>query len=259
MPKIRRPLVALALLLVLSVSLSGCVHLQRGVKLNSDGSGTFSFLLGFSDKLTAFAGSSFAAEMNACGEKVKAGGGSFTSSDTNGYSSWTFTWPFNSLQRLNELSQMNTSFCTIPNTNVPTSATADDTFAVTAHAHFLTTTYVLTGHLSFQLQSSGTTTQDPSTAALLREAYSSFSITMPTWVSSESAGGAVNGATVTYTAHPGDTLDFQVVGEGLNTPALLALGGGALLGLGLLALLVRLFRRSEAAEREHAAAEIPVA
>jgi hypothetical protein len=253
----RRPLVALGLLLVLCCALSGCVRLQRSVKLNSDGTGTFSFMLAFSDKLIPFAGASFASQMNACGDSVKANGGSFSAADSGGYSAWTFSWPFSTIDRLNDLLRMDTAFCTIPNTNVPASVTAADTFGVTTHTHFLTTTFVVTGHLSFPLQATGSTSSDPNTAALLKEAYSSFSVTMPGWISSQSAGGSVSGSTVTYTAHAGDTLDFQIVGSGLNTPALLALGGGGLLGLGMLALVVRLYHRPSRAALERAAPEIP--
>ena len=257
MPRIRRPLATLGLLLVLCCALSGCVRLQRSVKLNSDGTGTFSFMLAFSDKLIPFAGASFANQMNACGASVKAGGGSYSAADRGGYSSWTFTWPFNTIDRLNDLLRMDTAFCTFPNTNVPASVTAADTFAVTAQSHFLTTTFVVTGHLSFPLQATGSTSPDSNTAALLKEAHSSFSVSMPGWVSSQSAGGTVSGSTVTYTARAGDTLNFQIVGSGLNIPALLALGGGGLLALGVLALIVRLYHRPSAAALERAAPEIP--
>ncbi len=257
-PRGRHPLAVLALLAVLCVALSGCVRLQREVTLQNDGSGTYSFAIGFSDKLIAVAGSSFALQMKTCGALVEASGGTYTTADTDGYSTWTFRWHFTSLSRLNSLLSANASFCSISNTNIPTSVTANDTFAITAHGHFLTTTYVLNGHLSFVLQAP-TGTQDPNTTALLQQAYSSFAITMPGWVSSETAGGSVNGATVTYTARNGDAIDFQVVGEGINVAALLVIGGGVLLLAGLLYLILRLVRRREQAEDERAAAEVPAA
>ena len=115
-------------------------------------------------------------------------------------------------------------------------------------SHFLTTTYVLTGHLSFAL-ASPSTTPDPNTAALLQQAYSSFSITMPNWLTSQTAGGSVNGTTVTYTAHNGDTIDFQVVGEGVNMSALLVIGGGGVLFIALLFLLVAADPPADASRR----------
>ena len=90
--------------------------------------------------------------------------------DAGGYRTWNFTWHFTSLSRLNSLLSANASFCTLSNTNIPTTATADDTFAVVAHSHFVTTTYVLTGHLSFALVPPSAT-PEPNTAALLQQAY----------------------------------------------------------------------------------------
>jgi hypothetical protein len=255
----RHPLAALVLLLALSCVLSGCVHLQRSVTLDNDGSGTYRFAFGFSDQLISLAGSTFAAQMKTCGALVETSGGSYSMVDAGGYSTWTFAWHFTSLSRLNSLLSANASFCTLSNTNIPTTATADDTFAVVAHSHFVTTTYVLTGHLSFTIVPPSTA-PDPNTAALLRQAYSSFTITMPNWLTSQTTGGNVNGTTVTYTAHNGDAIDFQVVGEGVNTSALLVIGGGGALFIGLLFLLARLIlQRREQEEDERAAAEVAVA
>lgn len=258
MPRPRHPRAALALLVVLCFALSSCVHLQRDVALNNDGTGTYSFSLGFSDKLIAVAGSSFGLQMKTCGALVQTSGGAYSMADTGGYSTWTFTWHFNSLSRLNSLLAANAEFCSISNTNIPTTATANDSFDVTAHGHFLTTTYVLSGHLSFVLQSTDTT-QDPNTTALLQEAYSSFAISMPGWISSATPGGSQNGSTVKYTAHNGDTLDFQVVGEGVNISALLLIGGGVLLLVGLLVLILMLIRRAERRDDERHAAEVALA
>jgi hypothetical protein len=255
----RHPLAALALLLTLCCVLSGCVRLQRSVALNNDGTGTYRFAIGFSDQLINLAGSTFASQMKTCGALVETTGGSYAMADAGGYSTWTFTWHFASLNRLNSLLAANAAFCTLSNTNIPTNATANDTFAVAAHTHFLTTTYVLTGHLSFALASPGAA-PDSNTAALLQQAYSSFSITMPNWLTSQTAGGSVSGTTVTYTAHNGATIDFEVVGEGVNTPALLVIGGGGVLFIALLFLLARLIHnRREQEEDERAAAEVAVA
>jgi hypothetical protein len=255
----RHPLAALALLLALCCVLSGCVHLQRSVTLDNDGTGTYRFAFGFSDQLINLAGSTFTTQMKTCGALVETTGGSYATADAGGYSTWTFTWRFASLSRLNALLSANAGFCTLSNTNIPTTATADDAFAVAAHARFVTTTYVLTGHLSFTL-ASPTAGQDPKTAALLQQAYSSFSITMPNWLTSQTAGGSVNGTTVTYTAHNGDTIDFQVVGEGVNTSALLVIGGGGALFIALLFLVARLLhQRREQEEDERAAAEVAMA
>src|SRR5262249_29611693 len=154
---------------------------------------------------------------------------------------------------------LTTDFCPVPNTNVPTTATSTDSFAVTSQAHFLSTTFVLTGHLSFQLPSQVTNSPDPNVVALLKEAHSTFAITMPGYVSAHTGGGTVSGTTVTYTAHVGDTLDFEIVGGGMNTSALLVLGGGGLLLLGGLILIDRSLRQSRTRRMRAAEAVITVA
>jgi len=249
----RRSLLLIALLLVLAFALTGCIHLDRSVQLNSDGSGTFTVSFGFSDKLIDLAGTSFVSQMNACGEKVKSQGGSYQHADTGGYSVWSFVWPFTSIDRLNELLALNISFCPVPNTSIPATAASTDAFSVTSQTHLLSTTFVITGHLSFQLPSEVTGSPDPNVITLLKEAHSTLAITMPGYISSHTGGGTVSGNTVTYTAHAGDTLDFQIVGGGVNTSALLLLGGGGLLLLGGLFVADRSLRRSR--ERRMQAAE----
>ena len=91
-----------------------------------------------------------------------------------------------------------------------------------------------------------------------REARDSFSITMPGWISSHTGNGLVDRTTISYTARAGDTLDFEVVGGGFNSSAVLAIGGGALLLLvGLIAGL-RLLRAPSATARERASQEIAI-
>src|SRR5262249_35328858 len=115
----RRSLPLLCLLFILAFALTGCIHLERSVQLNSDGSGKFTASFGFADKLLGLAGNSFVSEMNACGDKIKAQGGSYERIDSGGYTAWSFHWPFTSIQRLNELLALNTSFCPVPNTSIP--------------------------------------------------------------------------------------------------------------------------------------------
>ena len=259
MPTPRRSLPLFVLLLVLAFALTGCIHLDRSMQLNSDGTGTFTVSFGFADKLINLAGTSFVSQMNACGDKVKAQGGSYQRTDTGGYSAWSFIWPFKSIDRLNELLALNTSFCPVPNTTVPATAASTDSFSVTSQTHFLSTTFVITGHLSFQLPSEVTNSPDPNVIALLKEAHSTFAVTMPGYISSHTGVGTVSGNTVTYTAHVGDTLDFQIVGGGVNTSALLLLGGGGLLLLGGLIVVDRSLRQSLARRMQAAEAVISAA
>src|SRR5262249_47299943 len=115
------------------------------------------------------------------------------------------------------------------------------------------------GHLSFQLPSEVTGSPDPNVIALLKEAHSTFAVTLPSYVSSHTGGGTVSGNTVTYIAHVDDTLDFQIVGGGVNTSRLLLLGSGGLLLLGGLIVVDRSLRQSRKRRMQAAEAVISAA
>lgn len=237
-----RPL-ALALVALLACCLTGCVHLDRGVTLNADGSGGYRVAIGFSDRLVQAGGTSFASQMDACAAKVKAEGGASTRADDGSYTTWTFTWHFADIDTLNALLKRGTTFCQAPGAAGTAAAAPVDPVEVTERAHVLTTTFVVHGHVSLIVPQGAVDLQDPGVSALLKDARTSFSISMPLWVTSHTPGGAVDGATVTYTAHAGESSDFEVVGGGPTTAGILAALG--VLGALLLALLVvvRLARR----------------
>lgn len=247
-----RPL-ALALVALLACCLAGCVRLDRGVSLNADGSGAYRVAVGFSDRLVQAGGTSFANQMDACAAKVKAEGGASTRADDASYTTWTFTWRFADVDALNALLKRGTTFCQAPGATSAAAAASVDPVEVTERARLLTTTFVVRGHVSLIVPQGAVDPQDPGVSALLKDARTSFSVSMPLWVTSHAPGGAVSGATVTYTTHTGESRDFEVVGGGPTTAGILAALG--VLGALLLALLVvvRLARR-----RRQRKAQIPI-
>lgn len=219
---------ALGLMVLLAITLSGCVHADRSVQLNADGSGTYTFTLGFSDQVLSLGGSSFKSQMNACGETVKARGGSYRQFEDAGYGNWAFTWPFKSVASLNQLMQDSTSLCNVTGTSSSSggglSASPSDFFKVTESRGFFATTFHATGSMSMVDQSS---TPDPSTAQLLKDARESFAITFPSFVGAHT-GGMVRGNTITFTVHYNEATTIDATGGGYNAMAFLSVGALAL-------------------------------
>ncbi len=259
MPSSRRVVALAGLALALLVSLAGCVHEDRNVVLQSNGSGTYTLALGFSEQLVSLAGDNLVTQMNDCGAKIKAQGGSYRHYDDTGYSYWAFTWRFNSVAGLNQLLRNSAQVCdTGSTTGLPTTAAPSDTFTVAEQAGLLTNTFHATGHMSMVLPAGDTGGLGQDAGSYLKDARESFAITMPGWVTSHK-GGTLSGNTVTYTVHIGETADIDVVGGAVNTPVVLAFGGAlaAILLLGIVLTLV--LRRRKAASRVPAPASVPVA
>jgi hypothetical protein len=253
-----RPAV-LALVALLVCGLAGCVRLDRGISLNADGSGAYRVAVGFSDRLVQAGGTSFASQMDACASKVKAEGGASTRADDGSYTTWTFTWRFADIDTLNALLKRGTTFCQAPGATGVAAAASVDPVEVTERARLLTTTFVVRGHVSLIVPQDTVDLQNPDTSALFKDARTSFSVAMPLWVTSYMPGGAVNGSTITYTTHVGESKDFEVVGGGLTTLGILAALGGlaavliALLALFVIVRLVRRRRRGTVREPAHSA------
>jgi hypothetical protein len=236
---------AYALLLLFAFALSGCTHLDRGVRLNGDGSGSYSYAVGLSSQLVSLASDQITASMDEAGSKVKAQGGEYRHYEDTGYSYWQFTHPFNSVSQLNQMLQDNS----VPGLNATSGPGAGvssitsqptDTFSASEDASLFTNTFHVTGQLRFPgfdpSSLSGDVTGAPPLPAdtvtqintLLADAHDKFSITMPGWITSHD-GGTVDGTTVTYLVHPGATVNIDVVGGGYNTTVVYPMAGGALL------------------------------
>ncbi|HEX8982063.1 MAG TPA: hypothetical protein VF792_04790 [Ktedonobacterales bacterium] len=228
-----RSTAVVGLLLTLAFSLTGCVHLDRNVALNSDGSGTYTLTMGLSEQLVSMAGDQISTSMDQFGAKVKSQGGSYRHYDDTGYSYWAYTRPFKSIDELNQLAQESPqSGANLgAGSSLPVAPTSpsQDTLHFSQQSGFLTNTFHVTGHMSMVMPTPPPSADSgmPDVSQYLKDMRESFSITMPGSISSHK-GGDINGNTVTYTVHYGEETDIDVVGGGLNTALLLPIGGGIL-------------------------------
>lgn len=233
MRAVKRSAASIGLLIVMALSLSGCLHLDRSVALNGDGSGTYVLTIGISDQLLSLSGDQLTSSMDDFGAQVKQKGGSFRRYEDAGYTDWAYTTPFKSIAELNKLIQE------APQSNSATgavgsgSSSALETIAFSEQPGFLSNTFHVTGHMSMVVPTGGTDTGGVDVTPYLKSMRESFAVTMPGSVTSHK-GGVVNGNTVTYTVHYGEETDIDVVGGGLNTATLIPIGAGG--GILLLAL-----------------------
>jgi hypothetical protein len=259
---------AVGLLLLFTYALSGCTHLDRGVRLNGDGSGSYSYAVGLSSQLVSLASDQITKSMDEAGSKVKAQGGAYRHYEDTGYSYWEFTRPFSSVSQLNQMLQesgvpgVDTTSGSLPDASSLASQPTS-TIAVSQESSLFTNTFHVTGQMNFPgfdpsaLNPGGTGVPglpaDTLTQinGLLADAHEKFAIAMPGWITSHD-GGTVDGNTVTYIVHPGDSVTIDVVGGGLNTAVVYPLAGGALLLVLLIAggVAFWLVRRRNAARRE---------
>jgi hypothetical protein len=186
--------------------------------------------------------------MNRCGDQVRAAGGSYRHFEDAGYGNWAFTWPFKNVGTLNQLLQASSSLCNTGSSasSADGSLTASDTdfFKVTETTGLITNTFHATGQMSM-LSSAGSI--DPSTQQLLKDARESFAITFPGYVSAH-AGGILNGNSVTYTIHYGESTTIDATGGGVNTGTVAAATGLALVVLASLVAIFFVMRRRVPAE-----------
>jgi hypothetical protein len=236
----RTRIAAVLLCLTLALTLAGCVHADRAVTLNSDGSGVYTFSVGLSAQMMNLGGSGLIDSMNAFGEQVKKAGGSYSRSEDNGYSVWKYVRPFTSVQQLDGL------LTESPQSDASKGATsnAEGSVHVAETTGFFRTTFHVNGHMSLVIPNA-----NQSTADLLKGARESFAVTMPGWISTQS-GGVLNGNTVTYTVHYGEAATINVVGGGFNVLHIALVAGGVLVALVLgvvgLLLVLRGKRRQDA-------------
>jgi hypothetical protein len=246
---IKRYLTPLGLLVVMALSLSGCIHLDRSVTLNGDGSGSYMLTLGINDQLLSAGGDQTAQTMNDYGAKIKAKGGSYKEYDLEGYTYWAYTLPFKNVSQLNQLlTQLPTTDASNGATPTPTTHTGD-TFTVSEQSGFLSNTFHVTGHISLKAPqgSSGSSgPSDPQVQQLLKDMRDAFTLTMPGSITAHT-GGSVNGNTITYAVHYGEETNIDVTGGGpdMSLIAPIAAGGAGVL-LVILALVAYLIWRSRA-------------
>lgn len=227
---------AVLLCLALALTLAGCVHADRAVTLNTDGSGTYTFTIGLSDQLMSLSGGPLTKSMEDYGAQVERDGGTYThyEDNDNGYSVWKYVRPFTSVSQLDTFLQQSPQ--TGSNTNGATPDT-QNTVHVTEQPDFFSTTFHVTGHLGLVFPNIDQTTRD-----LLKDARESLAVTMPGWVSNQQ-GGNVNGNTVTYTVHLGESATIDVTGGGLNGSHVALILCGLLLALALFVVGLMLLRR----------------
>jgi hypothetical protein len=214
--KTRRP-ASVALLIALALLLTGCMHIDRSVTLNADGSGSYTLTIGFSQQVMSAAGSQVNDTMSTFGDQVKLEGGSTRQYQDAGYSYWAYTRPFKSIADLNTMLQQTPQSTGGSNstgnlTNLI--GAAQDTLAFSEQDGLLGNTFHVTGHMSM-IPQGGATGAVPLALQDMRE---SFSVSMPGSITSH-RGGVTHGNTVTYVIHYGQATDIDVVGGCAPTAA----------------------------------------
>jgi hypothetical protein len=239
MSKIRHGLALSALLSVLSLLLTGCMSVERQLRLNGDGSGSYTLTLGFREPATGDPDSvseTAVVPLNAFADHVQATGGSTTRDESQGYAYWTFTRPFTSVAEANTFLQEDPRQYDAKHTPV----LYRDSLRVTRETQLLSTVFHIKGTISL--------VDLLDNAQAWSDASERLTITMPEGIIS-ATGGARQGESVTYTIHYNESAQIDVLGRvssSQNTPdaAPLLLGGVcAVLALALLVVGIRLLRR----------------
>lgn len=220
------------LFITCAVLLSSCFHLDRDVKLNGDGSGSYALSLGLSEAMVSLAGDTFTKSMDERGSQVKQKGGDYRHFDQDGYSVWVFTLPFKTVSDLNALLHEDpASSTTIPGGGTAVPSPTQDTLAVTETPGFFVNSFHVTGHISLKdLSNTSSNGSGIDMSSYLKDARESVSITMPGWINSYGNGGAAHGNTITYTAHYNEEATIDVVGGGVSPTAIyIGIGAGVLI------------------------------
>lgn len=252
---VRRTLPVVALFCVLALTLSGCVHVDRSVKLNSDGSGSYTLNLGLSQQLVSLGGPSLVSQLDACEATEKARGASVSKYAQDAYTYWSLTWKFSNVSALNDLLRTAPRDCDTSGATAGATSSATDYFQVARHASGFTTSFHVTGQLNFALDSS--VANNPTYTQLLQDARESFAITMPGGISSHT-GGTVSGDTITYTVHVNQVANIDVSSSAVNIAAVLPLIGGAVVILIILGAMVYVYRKRSRGDFEQGGADAEV-
>lgn len=251
--RLRRAFPVVALFALLALALSGCVHVDRSVKLNSDGSGAYTLNLGLSQQLVSLGGASLISQLDACEATEKAQGASVSKYSQDTYTYWSFTWKFSNVTALNDLLRTAPQGCDASGLPAGASSNATEFFQVVRHSSGFTTSFHVTGQLNFALDSS--VANNPAYTQLLRDAHETFAITMPGGVSSHN-GGTVSGDTITYTVHVNQVANIDVSSSAVNITAVLPVIAGVVVIFIILGAMVFVYRqRGRTADDSALAAE----
>jgi hypothetical protein len=242
MSTFRRLLASTSLVLLFTLLLSGCMRVEREMRLNGDGSGSYALMLGFREPASGDPDSvseKAVVPLNAFAGHVQDTGGTTTRSQEQGYAYWTFTRPFHTLAEANTLLQED------PRQYDPdhTPVLYRDSLRVTRETQLLSTVYRIKGTISL--------VDLLGNAQSWSDATERLTITIPEGIIS-ATGGARQGESVTYTIHYNESAQVDVVGRvggsqnALGVAPLLAGGVCGVLALALLVVGIRLLRRPAA-------------
>lgn len=245
--RVHTRIAAALICLVLALTLAGCVHADRVMTLNTDGTGTYTYSIGLSAQMMSLGGSALADSMNKFGEQIKQDGGTYSRYDDSGYTYWKYVRPFTSVKQLDGFLDESPQTSAGSSSGAGSNSNMADSVSVTEQPGFFATTFHVTGQMSLVVPDANQSARD-----LLKDARLSFAVTMPGWVS-EQHGGAQNGNTVTYTVHFDESTSIDVTGGGPNIPHIALVAGGVLLALALFIVGLILLRRGNRRPTETAA------
>jgi len=234
-PGVRRVSGAAFLLIALLVALTGCVRIDRDVRVNDDGSGTYALTVGFNRDLATAYGPSLVNQMTEYGESVKARGGTYGRSDDDTFTYWRFTRPFHTPAELNQ------ALTNLPSLTLGSSTlSSQDQLTLTENSGPFVNEFRLAGTIALLPNGAiNSTTQD-----LFKDAHNTLVITMPGMITSHS-GGTQAGNTITYTVGYTQTAAVNVASRAVNWQVVAPAGlvvGGLLAALAILSLILA-FRR----------------
>lgn len=196
-------LLLVGIVVILAVTLAGCVRVNRALVLNSDGSGVYTLTIGFREPRQGDPTSlppEISTAMEAFAAHVQQQGGTFLRYADQGYAYWTFIRSFSVIAQANALLQEDPRQYDSNHTPV----LYRDLLHIAREARLSATTYRVTGSISLS---------DPlGTSASWRDATESLAITMPNGVSAH-LGGTLSGNTVTYTIGYNQSAEIDVSGN----------------------------------------------
>ena len=82
--RVHTRIAAILLCLLLALTLAGCVHADRTITFNSDGTGTYTYAIGLSAQMISLGGSTLTQGMDKFGEQIKQDGGTIAATMTAG-------------------------------------------------------------------------------------------------------------------------------------------------------------------------------
>jgi hypothetical protein len=238
-PPRRLPCLAI-LALVLAVALTGCMHVDRALHLNEDGSGIYTLTIGFREPTAgdpASVAQNVSAPMDAFGAHVRETGGSYRRFEEQGYAYWAYTRPFASV------AEANTQLQEDPRQYDPSGSPVlfRDSVHIAQESRLSSAIFHVTGTISL--------VDLLDNAQNWRDASESFGITMAGGIIAH-RGGARQGNTVTYTIHYDESAAIDVTGRVSGASdvffvyaPLILVGALAVVAVLLLVLGVRLLRR----------------